>query len=409
MRILVLSRNFPMPLNSGDKIRTYHILRELSKAHKLTLVSIVQENVELEYLGELNQICHEIYPFKLKLSKKISAAKVMFSNYPWEVIAFYKKEVKAKIRELLTSDHFDIVWVNFLSMAVYLDHDLASRSIIILDQHNADQLIWRKYALESDNIAMRRFAGLNLKRIASFQRQLANLLNVVISVSEEDASFMRKQLPADIAVWTVPNGVDINYFQRSNANNEAGNIILFCGSMDTHMNVDAVLQFAKKVLPLVREKVPDSEFWVVGRNPIKQIRNLAKQSFIKVTGTVEDVRAYYDKAKIFAAPLRFGGGTKLKILEAMAMKVPVVSSSVGTQGIDVTDGEQVVIRDNIEEFADAVIKLLRDEKERGKFINSGRRLVEDKYSWSGIVETLEPKLLQLMNERGLSKGRDLRK
>lgn len=406
MRILVLSRAFPLPLNSGEKIRTYYVLRELSKRHKVTLITLFHRRSELDYLGDLKQICQEVYPFKLKFLKKISAAKVIFSKYPWEVIAYYNKEAKSQIKELLHSQDFDLIWVNFLSMTTYLDHNSISQTTIILDQHNADQLVWGKYALESDNIAMRLFAKLNLKRITSFQREVANLLNVVVSVSEEDASFMRNQLPADIAVWTVPNGVDINYFQPSNANNEAGNIILFCGSMDTVMNVDAVLQFAKKVFPLVREKVPDSEFWVVGRNPAKQVHHLARQGFIKVTGTVEDVRPYYDKAKVFVAPFKFGGGTKLKILEAMAMKVPVVSTSLGSQGIDVTDGEQLFIRDNIEEFAEAVIKLLEDEKERNKLINNGRRLVEERYSWSSIVETLEPKLLQLVNERGLSKGRD---
>ncbi|MBT9148490.1 MAG: GDP-mannose-dependent monoacylated alpha-(1-6)-phosphatidylinositol monomannoside mannosyltransferase [Syntrophomonadaceae bacterium] len=289
-------------------------------------------------------------------------------------------------------------------MAVYLDHDLTSRSIIILDQHNADELVWRKYAQESDNIAMRLFATLNLKRLRKFQREVANLLNVVVSVSEEDASFMRNQLPADIAVWTVPNGVDINYFQPLNPNDKKANVLMLCASMETIMNIDAALRFAKEVLPLVKKKMPASEFWIVGKDPVKPIRNLAKRDDIKVTGTVEDVRPYYEKAKVFVAPFRFGGGTKLKILEAMAMEVPVVSTSHGCQGINAIDGMHLLIRDNIEEFAEAVIKLLEDEKERNKLINNGRRLVEERYSWSSIVETLEPKLMKLVNERGLSKG-----
>ena len=402
MRILVLSRAFPMPLNSGEKIRTYYVLRELSKRHEVTLITLFHQRSELDYLEGLKQICQEVYPFKLKLLKKISAAKVIFSKYPWEVIAFYKKEVKAKIRQLLSSHDFDIVWVNFLSMAVYLDHDLASRSIIILDQHNADQLVWRKYALESDNIAMRLFAGLNLKRVTSFQRKVANVVSVVVSVSEEDATFTRNQLPADIAVWTVPNGIDIEYFQPSSGDHKDKSVIMFCGSMDTVMNVDAVLQFAREVFPLVREKVPDSEFWIVGRNPPKQVHHLSRRGFIKVTATVEDVRPYYDKAKVFVAPFKFGGGTKLKILEAMAMKVPIVSTSVGCQGIDVMNNAHLVVEDDMERFAKTVTDLLMDERRRAELAKEARKLVEEKYSWISIMKNLESKLMKLVNQRGLT-------
>ena len=397
----MLSRIFPMPLDSGDKIRVYHVLRELSKRHEIDLLVLVRQDVELEYLGELKQICREVYPFKLKFSKKISAAKSTFSKYPWDAVAFYNKELKHKVNDLLSSEDFDIIWIHFLSMAINIDFNLVREGVVILDQHNADELFWRKIFQDSNNFGIRLFARQNLNKLRKFQMEIIDSFNAILCVSDEDAKFMKEQVPAHIKILTVPNGVDLDYFQPSNANNKERNITMFCGSMDTLMNVEAVLQFANEIFPLVREKIPDSEFWVVGRNPVKQVRDLVKQEHIKVTGSVEDIRPYYDKAKVFVAPFKLGGGTKLKILEAMAMKVPIVSTSVGCQGIDVINGVHLIIEDDMKRFAEAIRSLLLDEDRRNKVAINGRKLVEEKYSWEGIMENIEPKLTQLVREKEL--------
>ena len=397
MRILILCREFPLPLTSGEKIRCYHILKGLANHHEVTLVSLVHRSSELHHVEELKQFCQNIYTFEFKLSKRLSVFKMLFSLKPWDVIAFYDKEMKLKVRELINSQKFDVVWVNFLSLANYLEPDMASKSIFILDQHNVDELWWENYARESNNIVVKLLAMLNLQKVKYLQQKVLNYFNAIVCVSKEDANYMEERVPTHARIWVIPNGVDTDYFIPTGLSNNKAKIIMLCASMDVTMNIDAALQFARKAFPIIKDKIPDSEFLIVGRNPVKEILMLDKEGYIKVTGSVDDLRPYYAKAKVVVAPYRFGGGTKLKILEALAMNLPIVSTSIGCQGIDSTGITQLIIRDNMKEFAYAVVEVLEsDITKRNWYGDNARRLVEERYSWRRITEALEPNLLKLM-------------
>ena len=399
MRILVLCRDFPLPLTSGEKIRCYHILKELARYHEISLISLVHRDSELQHVEELKVICKNVYPFRFKFSKKLSAFRMMFSARPWEVLAYYDKEIKFKIGDIIKSQHFDVIWVNFLSMANYLDSDMMLKSIFVLDQHDADELVWQNYVRASKNVFMQIFAGLNLQKVKIFQKKIFNYFSAISCVSVSDADFMKDHVPANIQTWVVPNGVDLDYFKPNNDERQKTNIILLCAAMDVFMNVDAALRFAREIFPIIKEQIPDSEFWIVGRDPTKRVRSLAKEGSIKVTGSVEDVRPYYRQARVVAAPYKFGGGTKLKILEAMAMNLPVVSTTIGCQGMDVGGLESVVVRDDMKEFAQAVIDILKAESTHERnFGNDSRRYVEEKYGWNNIVKNLDLNLLKLLKQ-----------
>jgi glycosyltransferase involved in cell wall biosynthesis len=174
---------------------------------------------------------------------------------------------------------------------------------------------------------------------------------------------------------------------------------MFCGAMDVTMNIDAVERFANEVFPKVKQEMPDSEFWVVGKDPMKKVKALGSQQGIKITGTVEDVRPYYEEATLFVAPFRFGGGTKLKILEAMAMGIPIISTDVGCQGIEVVNGEHVIIENNLNNFAPKIMHLLNCKEERKMISKNARYLVEEKYSWKGIISNIERKIRDLVKEK----------
>jgi polysaccharide biosynthesis protein PslH len=400
MKILVLCRTLPMPLTTGARIRSFHILKGLAKHNEISLVSLVHQDNDMQYIKDLECICNRVYPIRCNLSKKMSAFRTIFSSQPWDSIAFYSREAKSKIRELIISQNFDIVWINFLSMSNYLDPDMVSKSLFILDQHNADELVWKNYSKLSNNLAMRYFAAINLQKLKSFQREMMEYFSAVACVSKDDVEYMRECIPENVNTWLVPNGVDTEYFVPKSGNQKQNNIIMLCASMDVTMNIDAALRFARESFPRIKTEIPDSEFWIVGRDPPKQIRELAREGYIKVTGSVEDVRPYYNKAKIVVAPYLFGGGTKLKILEAMAMNIPIVSTSIGCRGIDITSDTRIIIQDNMKEFGEAVSKSLRSEGVDSTMRqNNSRKVIEDKYSWTSIVENLEPKLLDLLNHR----------
>jgi len=394
MKILVLCRELPLPLTSGEKIRCYHILKGLARDHDVTLVSLVLHKSDLTYINELKKFCQSVYTFEINFSKKLSALKTAFSSLPWDVLAYQNNEAKLKISELNQSQKFDIIWINFLSMSGYVNRKDLNKTILILDQHNADELVWANYIRNSTNPVMKTFAWLNRGKVKSFQRKIFKDINVIVCVSKEDAEYIKPQIPAGVSTWIIPNGVDTEYFVPVNTNRKV-NAVMLCASMDVTMNIDAALQFAK-IFPNIKQKIPDAEFWIVGRNPPKQIVALNQEGYIKVTGSVIDVRPYYNEARVIVAPYRFGGGTKLKILEAIAMNLPIVSTTMGCQGIDTTGMSNIIIRDDINQFSEAVIDILLGNTDiiRQK-VHDSSKILEERYSWTSITRKIDFKLTEL--------------
>jgi len=387
MRILMLSPTLPWPLNMGSKIRVYHVLRELAQAgHEVTLLALADEPYTTEDLVDLGAHCQELRVISVKNRPRLKAAlKSLISCKSYGVAKFESREFKQIVAQALQKD-YNILWVHFMEILVYVaqSHIREKRPLVVLDQHNADERFWEKYASEGWPW-IRLFAKINLWRLRKVQASLLKRVDVILSVSKEDADFTRTQLanPAT-QVWVVPNGVDTESFRPLNTT-ERKNRIIFCGTMDVLMNIDAVEWFARRMFPKVRKAVPDAEFWIVGRNPAPKVKVLASLPGVRVTGQVEDVRPYYAKTKVAVAPFRYGGGTKLKVLEAMALGVPVVATSVGCQGIDVTPEKHLFKEDNEEAFTQRVVSLLKNENLRRRMAVKARRLVEERYSWNAIM------------------------
>lgn len=396
MKILVLSPTFPLPAQSGAKRRIYHTIKELSKRNEIHLISLVQEEAELECREELEKICESVYPVKQK-SNRFTIVRSVLSRYPYRVIKFGNQAFSSELRNVVEDIQFDIIWVNFMNTGIYLDHQLVSDKLIVLDQHNVDELVWRRFSENSDNFLPRAFGKLNARKHIRLRNNLLPFFDVILSVCREDADFMKQVTSRETEIWTVPNGVDINYFKpRQDRFTNESKVILFCGSMDVKMNIDAVTRFAENVFPEIKQRVPEAEFWVVGKDPVSKVRKLSNRDGIKVTGTVNDVRAYYNKAALFVAPFRFGGGTKLKILESMAMGVPIVSTNVGIQGINVKDGENVILANDADVFVDKVVYLLSDRDKQKYLSENAMKLAKERYSWENIISEVEKKLLTII-------------
>ncbi|HIP96734.1 MAG TPA: glycosyltransferase [Anaerolineae bacterium] len=269
---------------------------------------------------------------------------------------------------------------------------------MVLDQHNADERFWETYARQGPPWV--RFAGaLNLWKLRRFQGFVLQGVDVILSVSDEDAAFTRGRLPnPSIEVWVVPNGVDTEEFRPLDGR-EPKNRIIFCGAMDVLMNIDAVDWFARRIFPKVREGIPDAEFWIVGRDPVPKVKALESLTGVRVTGRVEDVKSYYAKAKVAVAPFHYGGGTKLKVLEAMALGVAVVATPIGCQGIEAVHGKHLFIEETEEGLIERVVHLLEDERLREQMAIPARRLVEERYSWHSIMSDAIKRLEDLVKDR----------
>ena len=402
----MLSPISPWPLDMGARIRIYYVLRELARAgHEVTLLTLAHEPYGPEDLVALKAHCQELHVIPVKNRPRLQAAvKSVVSRKPYRVAKFESPKFKQAVAQVLQAD-YDILWVHFLETLAYVPQPplWERKSLVVLDQHNADERFWETYAREGAPW-IRLFVKINLWYLRKIQASLFKRIDVILSVSKEDADFTRAYLtdPAT-QVWVVPNGVDTESLRPLDTTKRK-NRIIFCGSMDVLMNIDAVEWFARRMFPKVRKAVPDAEFWIVGRNPAPKVRALASLPGVWVTGQVEDVRPYYAKAKVAVAPFRYGGGTKLKVLEAMALSVPVVATSVGCQGIDVTPEKHLFKEDNEEAFTQRVVSFLQDENLRRQVATEARKLVEERYSWNAIMGHLIKRLERMIGGRRENKA-----
>jgi len=401
MRILMLSPELPWPLNMGSKIRIYYVLRELARAgHEVTLLTLAHEPYGGSHLKVLESWCAGVHVVLVEHRPRQRASlRALFSTKPYRVAKFESREFRRRVADALRGA-WDIVWVHFLETLAYLPLDRLKEKgcLLLLDQHNADERFWGTYARKGPPW-VRFFALQNLWKLHKFQNHALRWVDVVLSVSREDAEFTRSRLPSpSTQVWEVPNGVDTEGL-RPLEGAKRENRVIFCGAMDVLMNIDAVEKFARRIFPKVREAVPDAEFWIVGRDPGSRVRALETLPGVRVTGPVEDVRPYYAKAKVAVAPFRYGGGTKLKVLEAMSLGVPVVATPVGCQGIEAIPGKHLLVAEDEREFAECVVTVLQDDDLRQRIAIHARRLVEQKYTWHSILQDTIARLEKLMETR----------
>ena len=361
------------------------------------MVSLFEGHEEAAFLAsELQEYCNEVYLFRNASSKSRAVFKTMISGYPYQIARFWSPEAYSFIRDTLKKERFDLVWCHVISTSVYCGQD--SDVPVLLDTQNDDVLQWLRLARTSRSPLKRAMGYVEARKMAKFRRERASLFDIILTVSEKEAQLAQQWAHKGTQIWLAPNGVDVRHY-RFVMQDKDEDIVVFCGAMDVNRNVEAVLFFMAEVFPMLANEVPDIEFRVVGRNPARSILRFQDVANVTITGTVDDVRPHYTQAKVAVAPSKLGGGTKLKVLEAMAMGVPVVATSTGAQGLDVEDGIHLFIEDEPRSFAERVLMLLRNEPERERIAQNARALVERKYSWESLFKDLDSRLAEYMEAR----------
>lgn len=399
MKILMLSPTLPWPPNRGSKIRIYYTLRELARAgHEITLVALSQEPAA-DGVKALQSHCAELrIAHDKNRAPAMAALRALFSNKTYRVAKFESAEFRKEIRQALR-DNYDVLWVHFLETMAYLPEWAVIKNkpiLLVVDQHNADELMWSRFA-EHGALGVKLFAKWNLRKFRRFQRGVIHWIDVLLEVSQEETDFMRERIPSSIQIWTVPNGVDTDHFSPHRLEKREP-IILFCGGLDRVRNIEAVKRVARGVFPIVKSAIPGAQFWVVGRNPAKEVLALqSEQVGIYVFANVEDVRPFYEMAKVAVAPIRLGGGTKLKIFEALAMGVPVVT--VPNHGVDGASETYLRVGHTDQELAYHVLQLLEDEEQRVQAAREGLDFVKARYSWRAIIADVDARLRQFIQDK----------
>jgi glycosyltransferase involved in cell wall biosynthesis len=293
------------------------------------------------------------------------------------------------------------VQIEGIELAPYLDvideawptSERADRPLVVFDDHNCEYLLQERTFL-TDLYSPTRwpaaaYSFVQWRRLRRYEAQVCRRADRVLAVSQADARALRTLVPG-LDVTVVPNGIDTRVYQPATVGPEAASrSIVFTGTMDFRPNVDAVLWFAKEVWPLIRVEVSDVSFYVVGQRPHRRLDALREDQGVTLTGWVEDVRPYIADAAVYVAPLRMGGGTRLKLLEAMAMGKPVVATSLGAEGYPITDGRELILADSPAAFAQAVVSLLNSPARRVELGQTARAFVERRYDWRVIVPYIE--------------------
>lgn len=383
MKVLFISARFPYPPLRGDQVRAYHQLRLLGSKHQITLFSLTDIPVSAEARQTIESFCERVVTFPLRKPRMvISLLSKIFSTYPLQTAIYQIPDLQKAIRHVLETQGYDLVHIQLARMAPYVENEVSVPRVIDLIDALSLNMERRYY---HDRGPLKWMAFLEWKRMQQYERIICQKFDHVTVVSPVDAQTIGSYPNLTINI----NGVDLSRLLFSNGEREPYTII-FSGNMGYFPNVNAVLWFSQQVLPHIKAAIPQVKFYIVGARPAQEIQQLAKHNAnIVVTGFVDDLSVFLQRAGVAVAPMNAGSGQQFKVIEAMACGTPVVTTSKVLNSIEAVDGEHLLVADNADIFARQVIKLLQDSNLAGTLALNARRLVEEKYAWERSVENLE--------------------
>lgn len=384
MKILFLANRVPYPPFRGDKLKIFNLAKRLAGKHELHLLTFAQSEEDMGYKAELEKIFNEVHFVYLpNWRSALKCITGLWDSRPLQVIYFQSAEMQGQLDSLLSLHKYDAVHVQHLRMSPYL----AQRKDIprILDLPDAFSLYWERKTVKR-GIITALFENIEQERVLKYERILKEY-NMALACSSEDLAYLEKIHDSD-NLKLLPNGVDMETFSPRGHDYGHNETILFTGNMDYAPNVDAVIYFTQIILPLIRLKFPSVRFVIAGQRPVKSVLALAGDK-VTITGFVQDLASTYNSASVVVAPLRFGAGTQNKVLEAMAMGVPVVCSHIGFGGLGIKSGDGAIMQREPAAFANSVIEVLSSEDKRRKIGEEGIKVVRTKFDWDIIALTLE--------------------
>jgi polysaccharide biosynthesis protein PslH len=394
MKLLFIANRVPYPPYRGDKLKIYNLCRRLAaKGHEIHLITFAEEKKEYDYLPILEGVFKKIQIIYQPFWK--SALSILWyffqNNDPMQVSYFRSAKFDNTLKKLLSENTYDGIHVQHLRMAQYLLPTPPKHAI--LDLPDAFSLYWERRNQTDRPWYKRWFDSIEQKRVKSYEAKILSAYQKCLVCSAEDLGYLKNLLEKEGTfknqLGLLPNGVDLDTFKVNLHHDYSHNhTLLFTGNMDYEPNVDAVIYFVNDIFPSITEKFPNTKFIIAGQRPIDNVKALACSN-VAVTGFIEDLSVTYDSASIVVAPLRFGAGTQNKVLEAMAMGIPVVCSHIGFAGLGIESGEGAIMQQEKEAFTLAVIDLLGSESQRKEIGQKGLEVMRSRFSWDGITGILE--------------------
>jgi polysaccharide biosynthesis protein PslH len=384
VKVLMAMPFSPVPPDFGGALRLYHLLRQLAKRHNVTVLTYgtAEDGARIRQEFDLPHV-RTVAPTWKAVSRRGGQLFSTFTRH-----SFFQQSVTggvfaAELDSILNEQKFDVVQTEVSHLGPFT---LKTAALKVLDAHNVEYDNFRRMYQRAPWGLKKLHYGLEYRKMKADELNWCGMQDIVLTTSDRDKALFSKDVRTP--VFVVPNGVDTGYFTPTTAIEPEPHSLVFTGMMAYPPNNDGITWFLDEVLPLIEAQVPQVKLYVVGKNPPAAITRRASERIV-VTGAVPDVRPFIWRSSVYVVPLRMGGGTRLKVAEALAMKKPIVSTRIGCEGIDVKDGESVLIADSPQPFADAVVRLLGDVRLCKALAENGHQMAKEKYDWNVIGETLE--------------------
>jgi glycosyltransferase involved in cell wall biosynthesis len=392
LNILFLSQENPYPPDGGHYIRTYNVLKLLAERHKIYFVATADNDWRSQNKSGLEELCETVDIFipghrAARLKFFWSLFLNLFSPLPFSVSKNFSKKVSTRITRLIAEKNIDLVHVDILPLAYYYQDfkDLPK----ILVNHNVESLRLFRWMKIEKNIFKKIYLYLQYRKLSHFEKTICPQFDRCIVVSEEDKKLLQELCSSNNFV-ILPNGVDTQYYQGQNHRKVVENSMIWVGGMRFAYNGDAVDYFLEEIFPLLREKIPQIKISFIGNFPTSKLLKYSKNyKNLIVHGFVDDIRPQMMEAAVFFAPIRIGSGTKLKVLNAMALEKAVITTTIGAEGIDAAPGIDLMIADTPQDFAAKTIYLLQHPEEASQMGKRGRKVIEKYYDWQAIGKTMQ--------------------
>ena len=381
MRLFALLSRFPYPLEKGDKLRAFHQLRILSKHHEIYLCALHENELESSWVNEVKQYCTELETIKIsRVGQFVNLGLSLFRSEPFQVAYFYQKAAQKRVSDCIEKWNPDAIYCQLLRTAKYVEH-VNSIPKVIDFQDAFSKGIERR--LETDAWYLKPVLYSELGRLNLYEKKVFERFDHCTIISEQD----RDQLPFGQRdeVTIVRNGVELDDFQPSSELRTVN--VLFAGNMGYPPNVDAAIFLENEVMPLVRAQIPEAKLMLAGARPDQKVKDLAND-LTEVTGWVDDIRDCYAQAKVFVAPMMIGTGLQNKLLEAMAMEIPCITSTLANNALKAKPDSEILIAKTAQEYADSVIELLQNAEKAKRIAAAGHELVSKQFSWEGATKPL---------------------
>jgi sugar transferase (PEP-CTERM/EpsH1 system associated) len=391
LKLLFFANRIPYPPYRGDKLKIYNLAKRLKDDHELHLLTFAQTKEEFQYKAELEKIFKKVHLIYLpKWRSALNCLAALWNPSPLQVLYFSSAAMQEKLDEILAVDSFDAIHVQHLRMSPYL----AIRKDIprLLDMPDAFSLYWERRKKMQKNILFKAFETIEQRRVFRAE-EIMKEYDFSLVCSPEDLEYLKRHHHIN-NIRLLPNGVDLEVFKAQHHDYTHNHTLLFTGNMDYAPNIDAVIYFTSEILPIVRNSYPQVKFIIAGQRPVKKVLALANE-YVEVTGFIKSLSEVYNQASVVVAPLRFGAGTQNKVLEGMAMGVPVVCSEIGFKGLGITSGEGAIVQTDAPAFANTVIELLRSAEKREAIGKRGVEVIHARFDWDAIAKTLEAYFVEI--------------